>query len=61
MLNEAGEKTAITLGSYTGLYSLAIGFVISLIFIVVISLATKAPEEEIIKEFEKVADKNIVL
>ena len=43
-----------TLGSATGLYSLAIGFVISLIFILVVSLCTKAPSQEILDEFDAV-------
>lgn len=43
-----------TLGTVTGLYSLAIGFVLSLLLIVVVSLCTKAPSEEILKEFEEV-------
>ena len=43
-----------TLGNVTGLYSLALGFVVSLILIVVVSLITKAPDKEIIKEFEDV-------
>ena len=41
-----------TLGTVTGLYSLAIGFVISLVCIVVVSLATKAPDQAILDEFE---------
>ena len=36
----------------TGLYSLVVGFIISLIFIIVVSLITKAPEESIVEEFE---------
>ena len=36
----------------TGLYSLVVGFIISLLFIVVVSLITKAPEESIVEEFE---------
>ena len=44
-----------TLGTVTGLYSLAIGFLISIVLIVIVSLVTKAPDEEIIKEFEDVA------
>lgn len=43
-----------TPGAATGIYSLAVGFVISLAFIVGVSLATKAPSEEIQKEFEEV-------
>ena len=46
-----------TPGAVTGLYSLAIGFAISLICIVIFSLLTKAPSEEIQNEFEKAASK----
>ena len=49
-----------TLGTVTGLYSLAIGFLISIVLIVVVSLCTKAPDASIIAEFERVAsDKEI--
>lgn len=44
----------VTIGTATGLYSLAIGFPVSLIFIVVVSLLTKAPSQEIVDEFEAV-------
>ena len=44
-----------TLGTVTGLYSLAIGFLISIVLIVVVSLCTKAPDASIIAEFERVA------
>lgn len=43
-----------TIGSTTGLYSLVPGFALSLIGIIIISLATKAPSDEIVKEFEAV-------
>ncbi len=43
-----------TIGSATGLYSLAIGFPIALIVMVIVSLVTKKPSDEIIKEFEEV-------
>ncbi|MCR5792534.1 MAG: sodium/proline symporter PutP [Lachnospiraceae bacterium] len=43
-----------TPSAYTGLYSLALGFAISLVSIVIFSLCTKAPAEEIVKEFESV-------
>lgn len=43
-----------TIGSVTGLYSLVVGFAISLICIIVFSLCTKAPGEEILQEFEDV-------
>ena len=39
----------------TGIYSLLVGFFISLILIVAVSLATKAPSEEMLKEFDDVA------
>lgn len=44
-----------TLGTATGLYSLAVGFVLSALMIVVFSLATKAPSREITDEFDRVA------
>ena len=44
-----------TLGAATGLYSLAIGFLISIVLIVIVSLATKAPDASIIAEFDRVA------
>lgn len=50
-----------TLGAATGLYSLAVGFAISLALIVGVSLATKAPSEEILKEFEDVQSGNVEL
>ncbi len=43
-----------TLGTVTGLYSLVPGFFISLILIVAVSLATKAPGDDIVAEFEDV-------
>lgn len=43
-----------TLGAVTGLYSLLIGFGISLLLIVTVSLLTPAPSEEILREFEDV-------
>ena len=44
-----------TLGIYTGLYSLAVGFAVSLVMIIVFSLATKAPSKEITDVFDEVA------
>lgn len=38
----------------TGIYSLLLGFFISLIVIVIVSLLTKAPEQSILDEFESV-------
>lgn len=51
-----GAEGLVTLGSATGLYSLAVGFPISLLCIVAVSLLTPPPSEEIIKEFEEVKD-----
>ena len=45
-----------TLGTVTGLYSLAIGFPVSVLVIVIVSLLTKAPSQEVIDEFEAVND-----
>ena len=47
-----------TIGSVTGLYSLAPGFFISLIAIITVSLSTKAPSSEILKEFDEVRAEN---
>ncbi len=44
-----------TLGAATGLYSLVVGFAISLALILIVSLCTKEPDAEIIREFEDVA------
>ena len=44
----------MTLGAATGLYSLAIGFLVSIILIVVVSLCTKAPDASILAEFDRV-------
>ncbi len=44
-----------TLGSVSGLYSLAVGFVISLVAIVIVSLVTPAPTAEMIEEFDDVS------
>lgn len=43
-----------TIGAATGVYSLLVGFVVSMFLIVVVSLCTKAPEAAILEEFEKV-------
>ena len=43
-----------TLAASTGLYSLVPGFCIGLILMVVVSLLTKAPSEEILQEFDEV-------
>ena len=41
-----------TIVAATGLYSLLVGFIVSLVFIIVVSLITKAPEQAILDEFE---------
>ena len=46
-----------TIGDATGLYSLVPGFLLSLLAIIIVSLETPAPSEEIIREFEDVAAK----
>ncbi|MCR5687628.1 MAG: sodium/proline symporter PutP [Lachnospiraceae bacterium] len=43
-----------TIGTVTGLYSLLPGFIISLAAIIIVSLCTPAPSEEIMKEFDEV-------
>lgn len=48
-----------TIGKVTGLYSLVVGFAVSMAAIIIVSLCTKAPGEEILKEFEDV-NKNIL-
>lgn len=48
-----------TIGKTTGLYSLVVGFALSIIAIVIVSLCTKAPSDEILQEFEDVQNKRI--
>jgi len=48
-----------TLGAATGLYSLAVGFAVSIAAIVAVSLLTKAPSDEMIREFEDVSKKKV--
>ncbi len=43
-----------TIGAATGLYSLAVGFPVALVVMIIVSLITKAPDNEIVKEFEQV-------
>ncbi|NLK94453.1 MAG: sodium/proline symporter PutP [Clostridiales bacterium] len=45
-----------TLSRATGLYSLVIGFILSTLFIIIVSLLTEEPSEEILKEFNDVAN-----
>lgn len=49
-----------TLYAYTNLYSLVLGFAISLVLIVVVSLMTKEPSEEMLQEFDDVVNNRIV-
>ncbi len=48
--------TGVTIGESTGLYSLLPGFILSLVAIIIVSLCTKAPSAEIVKEFEEVKE-----
>lgn len=48
-----------TLGTVTGLYSLVVGFGLGLLAIVVVSLLTPPPTEEMLQEFEDVKTGNI--
>lgn len=48
------DGSLVTLSTYTGLYSLLVGFFISLLFIVVVTLLTPKVSDEIVKEFEDV-------
>ena len=56
-INMDGAK--VTLATYTGAYSLLIGFFVSLAFIVLVSLITPKVSEEIEKEFEDVKNGNV--
>ncbi|MCM1178797.1 MAG: sodium/proline symporter PutP [Clostridium sp.] len=59
LMDEKGKEIINTLGTQTGLYSLLVGFFISLALIIIVSLTTKAPSEEIIKEFEDMQNDNL--
>ena len=48
-----------TIGQVTGLYSLVVGFALSLLAIVGVSLCTMAPSAEMLQEFEDVKNNNI--
>lgn len=41
-----------TIGTVTGLYSLLVGFIVSILFIVIVSLITEKPSEAILKDFD---------
>lgn len=47
-----------TIYAATGIYSLLVGFVVSLLFIICVSLCTKAPSQEILDEFEKAKEEH---
>ena len=49
----------VTLGTYTGIYSLLVGFFLSLALIVIVSLVTPKVSDEIIQEFEDVKNGNL--
>lgn len=49
----------VTLATSTGIYSLLVGFFVSLFFIIVISLVTPGVSDEIIKEFDDVKNGNV--
>lgn len=57
MIRVDGEL--VTLGTYTGLYSLLVGFFVSLVFIVIFSLITPKVSDEIIREFDDVKNGNV--
>jgi len=59
VMDEAGKEIVNSLGTQTGLYSLLVGFFISLALIVIVSLVTKAPSEEMIQEFEDMKNENL--
>ena len=53
------DGAKVTLATYTGAYSLLIGFFVSLFFIIAISLITPKVSEEIEKEFDDVKNGNV--
>lgn len=57
LINVDGVK--VTLGVHTGLYSLLVGFAISLVCIILVSLITPKVSQEIVKEFEDVKNGNV--
>lgn len=59
VMDESGKEIMNTLGAQTGLYSLAVGFFISLALIVIVSLVTKKPSDEMLKEFDDMKNTNI--
>ena len=57
LINVDGVKQ--TLGSYTGVYSLLVGFFVSMAFIIIVSLVTPKVSDEVIQEFEDVKNGNV--
>ena len=55
-VDESGNAIKETLAAHTGLYSLAIGFAISFVLIIIVSVATKRPSYEMEEEFEKMLE-----
>lgn len=58
-LNDNGKEIINTLGVQTGLYSLAVGFIISMLLIIVVSLVTKEPSQEMLQEFKDMKNNNM--
>lgn len=54
MFMDSATGKRISIGTYTGIYSLLIGFFVSLLFIIIVSLCTKGPSQEIKDEFDSV-------
>lgn len=59
VMDEKGKEIVNTLATQTGLYSLVVGFGISLVLIVVVSLLTKKPSDEMMQEFEAMKNMDI--
>lgn len=53
------DGKAATLATYTGVYSLLVGFFVSLLFIVIVTLVTPRVSDEIVKEFQDVKNGNL--
>ncbi|MBR1815791.1 MAG: sodium/proline symporter PutP [Lachnospiraceae bacterium] len=53
------DGAKVTLSTYTGAYSLLIGFFVSLLFIVVVSLITPKVSDEIAEQFDDVKNGNV--
>ena len=56
-IDMAGEK--VTLAKSTGVYSLLVGFFVSLLCIVIFTLISPKVDDEVIKEFEDVKNGNL--